>query len=176
MYAADIFVISEFITSKVSTLVNYSSLICGLCFIHLLFLVLLDCMALSCEDPLTNSPPGTCLCVLPIKVKLRFAIELYTFFTLVAELAQDIAFGVSMNQSQVRVMGANAAPEDPGKTVVLMDLVPLGEKFDNTTAFLVFERFWHKQIFINRTHFGNYDVLYVQYPGEILHDFFLCSS
>ncbi|GJN17904.1 hypothetical protein PR202_gb05012 [Eleusine coracana subsp. coracana] len=41
------------------------------------------------------------------------------------ELAQDIASGVSMNQSQVRVMGANAAPEDPGKTVVLIDLVPM---------------------------------------------------
>ncbi|KAK3161724.1 hypothetical protein QOZ80_1BG0080650 [Eleusine coracana subsp. coracana] len=123
------------------------------------------CMALSCEDPQTNSPPGICLCVLPIKVELRFAIELYAFFTLVAELAQDIASGVSMNQSQVRVMGANAAPEDPGKTVVLIDLVPMGEKFDNSTALLVFERFWHKQIIINHAHFGNYDVLYVQYPG-----------
>jgi hypothetical protein len=133
-------------------------------FHHLLFLVLLDC-TVSCEDPKTNSP-GTCLCVLPIKVELRFAIELYTFFTLVAELAQDIASGVFMNQSQVRVMGANAAPEDPGKTVVLIDLVPIGEKFGNTTPFLVFERFWHKQIIINRTRFGNYDVLYVKYPGE----------
>ncbi|GJM93377.1 hypothetical protein PR202_ga09926 [Eleusine coracana subsp. coracana] len=84
------------------------------------------------------------------------------------ELAQDIASGVSMNQSQVRVMGANAAPEDPGKTVVLIDLVPMGEKFDNSTALLVFERFWHKQIIINHAHFGNYDVLYVQYPVPLL--------
>jgi hypothetical protein len=145
------------------TLANCSSLICD-CFIN--FFCLLDCIALPCEDPKTNSPPGTCLCVLPIKVELRFAIELYTFFTLVAELAQDIASGLFMNQSQVRVMGANAAPEDPGKTVVLIDLVPMGEKFDNATAFLVFERFWHKQIIINRTRFGNYDVLYVKYSGE----------
>ncbi|XP_062219179.1 receptor-like serine/threonine-protein kinase ALE2 isoform X3 [Phragmites australis] len=124
-----------------------------------------DCTALSCQDPLTNSPPGTCLCVLPIKVELCFGIALYTFFTLVAELAQDIASGVFMNQSQVRVMGANAAPDDPEKTVVLIDLVPLGAKFDNTTALLVFERFWHKQVIINPTHFGKYDVLYVIYPG-----------
>ncbi|XP_062206653.1 receptor-like serine/threonine-protein kinase ALE2 isoform X4 [Phragmites australis] len=124
------------------------------------------CTALSCQDPLTNTPPGTiCLCVLPIKVELRFGIALYTFFTLVAELAQDIASGVLMNQSQVRVMGANAAPDDPEKTVVLIDLVPLGAKFDNTTALLVFERFWHKQVIINTMHFGNYDVLYVLYPG-----------
>uniref|UniRef100_A0A0E0JN35 Protein kinase domain-containing protein n=1 Tax=Oryza punctata TaxID=4537 RepID=A0A0E0JN35_ORYPU len=125
-----------------------------------------NCMALNCQDPLTNSLPGTtCLCVWPIKVELRLGIALYTFFALVSELAQDIASGVLMKQSQVRVMGANAATEDPEKTVVLIDLVPLGEKFDNATAFLVFERFWHKQVNINSMHFGNYDVLYVTYQG-----------
>lgn len=108
----------------------------------------------------------TCLCVLPIKVELRFGIALYTFFTLVPELAQDIASGVFMNQSQVRVMGANAAPDDPEKTVVFIDLVPLGPKFDNATAFLVFERFCNKQVIINPVHFGKYDVLYVLYQGE----------
>ncbi|CAO2178548.1 unnamed protein product [Urochloa humidicola] len=120
----------------------------------------------SCPDPLTNSPPGTaCLCVSPIKVELRFGIALYTFFTLVAELAQDIASGVSMNQSQVRVMGANAAPNDPEKTIVLIDLVPLEPKFDSATSHLVFERFWQKKVIINPMHFGMYDVLYVLYQG-----------
>ncbi|KAM3331723.1 hypothetical protein ACQJBY_027568 [Aegilops geniculata] len=115
---------------------------------------------------MTNSPPGTtCLCVLPIKVELRLGIALYTFFALVSELAQEIASGVFMKQSQVHVMGANAATEDPEKTIVLIDLVPLGARFDNTTTLLVFERFWHKQVIINPTYFGNYDVLYVQYPG-----------
>ncbi|KAL6839826.1 hypothetical protein ACP4OV_029636 [Aristida adscensionis] len=119
-----------------------------------------------CPDPLTNSPPGTtCFCVMPIKVELRFGIALYTFFTLVAELAQDIASGVLMNQSQVRVMGANAAPDNPEKTDVLIHLVPLGAKFDSATAPLVFERFWHKQVIINPRDFGNYDVLSVVYPG-----------
>uniref|UniRef100_A0A0D9V4T4 Protein kinase domain-containing protein n=1 Tax=Leersia perrieri TaxID=77586 RepID=A0A0D9V4T4_9ORYZ len=100
-----------------------------------------------------------------LRVHLRLGIALFTFFALVSELAQDIASGVFMEQSQVRVMGANAATEDPEKTVVLIDLVPLAAKFDNATAFLVFERFWHKQVNINRMHFGNYDVLYVQYQG-----------
>ncbi|XP_044349519.1 receptor-like serine/threonine-protein kinase ALE2 isoform X8 [Triticum aestivum] len=124
------------------------------------------CTALNCKDPMTNSPPGTtCLCVLPIKVELRLGIALYTFFALVSELAQEIASGVFMKQSQVHVMGANAATEDPEKTIVLIDLVPLGASFDNTTTLSVFERFWRKQVIINPTDFGNYDVLNVQYPG-----------
>ncbi|KAM0875301.1 hypothetical protein ACQ4PT_036879 [Festuca glaucescens] len=124
------------------------------------------CTPLYCQDPLTNSPPGTtCLCVLPIKVELHLGIPLYTFFGLVAELAQNIASGVFMKQIQVRIMGANAATEDPEKTAVLIDLVPLGARFDNTTALSVFERFWHKQVIINPMHFGSYDVLYVLYPG-----------
>ncbi|KAM0888086.1 hypothetical protein ACQ4PT_028580 [Festuca glaucescens] len=92
-------------------------------------------------------------------------IPLYTFFGLVAELAQNIASGVFMKQIQVRIMGANAATEDPEKTAVLIDLVPLGARFDNTTTLSVFERFWHKQVIINPMHFGSYDVLYVLYPG-----------
>ncbi|KAM0835505.1 hypothetical protein ACQ4PT_062884 [Festuca glaucescens] len=124
------------------------------------------CTPLYCQDSLTNSPPGTtCLCVLPIKIELHLGIPLYTFFGLVAELAQNIASGVFMKQIQVRIMGANAATEDPEKTAVLIDLVPLGARFDNTTTLSVFERFWHKQVIINPMHFGSYDVLYVLYPG-----------
>ncbi|CAO2171199.1 unnamed protein product [Urochloa humidicola] len=70
-----------------------------------------------------------------------------------------------MNQSQVRVMGANAAPDDPEKTIVLIDLVPLEPKFDSATSHLVFERFWQKKVIINPMHFGMYDVLYVLYQG-----------
>ncbi|KAG1346360.1 putative protein HOTHEAD [Cocos nucifera] len=127
----------------------------------------LDCKTpLSCPEPWTNSPPGSpCACVMPIRVGLRLSIALYTFFPLVSELAQEIASGVSMKQSQVRIMGANATSEEYDKTIVLIDLVPLGVKFDNTTAFLVYEKFWHKQVFINRSLFGDYDVLYVYYQG-----------
>ncbi|MQM16984.1 hypothetical protein Taro_049948 [Colocasia esculenta] len=126
----------------------------------------LDCLSLPCTEPYTNPPPGSpCICALPMKVKLRLGVALYTFFPLVSELAQEIADGVSMKQSQVRVMGANAATEQPEKTIVLIDLVPLGQKFDNVMAFLTYERFWHKQISIKASYFGDYDVLYILYPG-----------
>jgi len=71
-----------------------------------------------------------------------------------------------MEQSQVRIMGANAASGEPEKTIVLINLVPRGEKFDNNTSFSTYEKFWHKQISIKASYFGNYDVLYVVYPGK----------
>ncbi|XP_026399531.1 proline-rich receptor-like protein kinase PERK10 isoform X3 [Papaver somniferum] len=81
------------------------------------------------------------------------------------ELAEEIATGVFMKLSQVRIMGANADGQQLDETVVLIDLVPLGERFDNTTAFLTFEKFWRKQVPIKATLFGYYEVLYVRYPG-----------
>lgn len=105
-----------------------------------------------------------------MQVGLRLSVALYTFFPLVSELAAEIAAGVFMKQSQVRIIGANAA-QQPEKTVVLIDLVPLGEKFDNTTAFLTYERFWHKQVVIKSSYFGAYEVLYVRYPGIIILSF-----
>ncbi|XP_024932241.2 receptor-like serine/threonine-protein kinase ALE2 isoform X2 [Ziziphus jujuba] len=125
-----------------------------------------DCSATICTDPYTNTPPGSpCGCVMPIQVGLRVNVALYTFFPLVSELAKEIAAGVFVKQSQVRIIGANAADEQPEKTVVLIDLVPLGEKFDNTTALLTYQRFWHKQVAIQPSYFGDYEVLYVRYPG-----------
>ncbi|KAF1870510.1 hypothetical protein Lal_00003716 [Lupinus albus] len=125
-----------------------------------------DCLSTICSDPYTNSPPGApCGCFWPMKVGLRLSVSLYTFFPLVSELASEIATGVFMRQSQVRVMGANIDSQQPDKTVALIDLVPLMEEFDNTTAFLTSERFWHKEVAIKASYFGNYDVLYVTYPG-----------
>ncbi|KAK2987541.1 hypothetical protein RJ640_021595, partial [Escallonia rubra] len=125
-----------------------------------------DCTSVACVDPLTNTPPGLpCACVWPMQVGLRLSVALYTFFPLVSELATEIAIGVFMKQSQVRIMGANAASQDPEKTIVLIDLVPLGEKYDNTTAYLTYQRFWHKQVAIKASFFGDYEVLYVRYPG-----------
>ncbi|CAN6541154.1 unnamed protein product [Malus baccata var. baccata] len=125
-----------------------------------------DCSSTICTNPYTNTPPGSpCGCVLPLQVGLRLSVALYTFFPLVSELAQEIAVGVFMQQSQVRIIGANAATQQPDKTVALIDLVPLGEKFDNTTAFLNSQRFWHKQVVIKASYFGDYEVLYVRYPG-----------
>ncbi|XP_026422832.1 proline-rich protein 36-like isoform X2 [Papaver somniferum] len=125
-----------------------------------------DCTALACTEPLTNSPPGSpCGCVAPMQVGLRLGVALYNFFPLVSELAEEIATGVFMKLSQVRIMGANADGQQLDETVVLIDLVPLGERFDNTTAFLTFEKFWRKQVPIKATLFGDYEVLYVRYPG-----------
>lgn len=100
-----------------------------------------------------------------MQIGLRLSVSLYTFFPLVSELAAEIAAGVFVKQSQVRIIGANAANQQPDKTVILIDLVPLGEKFDNTTAFLTYQRFWHKKVSIKASYFGNYEVLYVRYPG-----------
>ncbi|PSS20804.1 Receptor-like serine/threonine-protein kinase [Actinidia chinensis var. chinensis] len=125
-----------------------------------------DCSSLTCMEPLTNTPPGSpCGCILPMQVGLRLSVALYTFFPLVSKLAEEIAVGVFMKLSQVRIIGANAASQDPEKTIALIDLVPLREKFDNTTAHLIFQRFCYKQVAIKTSLFGNYEVLYVRYPG-----------
>ncbi|XP_073289800.1 receptor-like serine/threonine-protein kinase ALE2 [Primulina huaijiensis] len=124
------------------------------------------CAPLTCTEPLTYGPPDSpCVCVLPIQVGLSLTVALYTFFPLVSELAKEIAAGVHMKQSQVRIMGANANAVNPQKTIVLIDLIPPGAKFDDTTAYLTFQRFWHKQVVISTSLFGDYDVIYVQYPG-----------
>ena len=83
-------------------------------------------------------------------------MALYAFFPLVSELDAEIAARNFLKQIQVRNMGANEDTQDQEKTIVILDLVPLGEKFDNTTTFLIFERFWRKRVIINGTLFGDY--------------------
>ncbi|KAJ9538554.1 hypothetical protein OSB04_031287 [Centaurea solstitialis] len=125
-----------------------------------------DCLSKTCMEPLTNTPPGTpCNCVLPMQLELVLGISVYTFFPLVSELAFEIASGVFMRSSQVRIMGANEDPQDPVKTDVMIDLVPLGEKFDNVTALVTAQRLWLKQVPIKSSLFGDYEVLFVKYPG-----------
>ncbi|KAJ4875346.1 Protein kinase superfamily protein [Raphanus sativus] len=121
-----------------------------------------DCSSTVCLEPYTNTPPGSpCGCVWPIQVELRLSMALYDFFPMVSEFAREVSAGVFMKQSQVRIMGANAASEQPDKSIVLVDLVPLGDKFDNMTAMLTYQRFWSKKVQI----FCQYDVVYVRYPG-----------
>ncbi|KAK9282400.1 hypothetical protein L1049_005317 [Liquidambar formosana] len=125
-----------------------------------------DCTSVTCTEPFTYTPPGSpCGCVWPIQVGLRLSVSLYTFFPLVSELAEEIAASVSLNRSQVRIMGANAASQQLEKTIVLINLVPLGEKFSGTIAFLIYKLFWQKQVSIKTSLFGAYEVLYVRYPG-----------
>ncbi|KAJ0266929.1 Protein kinase superfamily protein [Hirschfeldia incana] len=121
-----------------------------------------DCTSTVCLEPYTNTPPGSpCGCVWPIQVELRLSMALYDFFPMVSEFAREVSAGVFMKQSQVRIMGANAASEQPDKSIVLVDLAPLGDKFDNMTAMLTYQRFWSKKVQI----FCQYDVIYVRYPG-----------
>ncbi|WZY75690.1 hypothetical protein YC2023_022074 [Brassica napus] len=125
-----------------------------------------DCSSTVCLDPYTNTPPGSpCGCVWPIQVELRLTMPLYDFFPMVSEFAREISAGIFMKQSQVRIMGANAATQQPDKTILLIDLVPLGDKFDNMTAMLTYQRFYRKKVYIDATTFGQYDVVYVRYPG-----------
>ncbi|KAG6395725.1 hypothetical protein SASPL_141849 [Salvia splendens] len=124
------------------------------------------CVSVTCTEPLTFTPPGaTCACVWPIQVRLQFSISLYAFFPMVSELGEQIAEAVALNQSQVRIMGADAADPELQKTTVLINLVPLSEAFTSGTAFSIYKKFWSKELSINTSTFGAYDVLYVHYPG-----------
>ncbi|KAM7471826.1 hypothetical protein LguiA_010009 [Lonicera macranthoides] len=125
-----------------------------------------DCTTVRCTEPLTYTPAGTqCSCVWPIEVRLSIRVALYTFFPLVSELAKEIAAGVSLNQSQVRIMGANADVQQLEETTVLVHLVPLQENFDPTHVFSIYKKFWERQVFIRSSLFGAYQVVYVHYPG-----------
>ncbi|CAK9174485.1 unnamed protein product [Ilex paraguariensis] len=125
-----------------------------------------DCTSVACTEPLTYTPPGSpCGCVWPIEVRLRLSVALYTFFPLVSELAKEIAASVSLNRSQVRIMGANAASQQLEKTIIIINLVPLKEKFNATTAFFIYQKFWKRHVFIETSLFGAYEVVYVHYPG-----------
>ncbi|KAL5579493.1 hypothetical protein UlMin_011935 [Ulmus minor] len=125
-----------------------------------------DCSSVTCTEPMTYTPTGSsCGCVLPIQVKLQLSVTVFTFFPLVSELAEEIAASVALNHSQVRIMGADAASQQLEKTAVLVNLVPKGIKFDYTTAYLIYDKFWRRQVSINASLFGPYDVLFVHYPG-----------
>ncbi|ERN12903.1 hypothetical protein AMTR_s00050p00189150 [Amborella trichopoda] len=126
-----------------------------------------DCDQVTCSDPLTSTPIGSpCGCVLPMQVELSLGVAPYAVFPLVEELEIEVAAGTYLKQSQVRIMGANALSQDQEKTVVNIDLVPLGERFDNTTALLTYDRFWRKKVVIDKILFGDYEVIYVRYPGS----------
>ncbi|XP_057455235.1 receptor-like serine/threonine-protein kinase ALE2 isoform X2 [Lotus japonicus] len=125
-----------------------------------------DCLSMTCSEPLTYTPPGSpCGCVWPLQVKLRIGVAIYKCFPLVSKLAEEIAASVFLNHSQVRIVGADAANQQLEKTNVLVNLVPKGVKFDDTTAFSMYKKFWHREILLDASLFGAYEVLYVHYPG-----------
>ncbi|XP_042393543.1 receptor-like serine/threonine-protein kinase ALE2 isoform X1 [Zingiber officinale] len=124
------------------------------------------CGEISCSEPLTSTPIGSpCGCVYPMQVGIDLGVAPFELFSRIAELEVEVAAGTYLKQSQVRIMGATASIKDPEKTTVSIDLVPLGEKFDKTSALLTYQRFWQKKVPVNMSLFGEYDVLYVRYPG-----------
>lgn len=101
-----------------------------------------------------------------MKVELLLSIAVYALFPVVNELEIEVASGTYLKHSQVQIVGAAADTQNQERTLVTINLVPLGEKFDNTTAVLTYERLRRKEVPLNRTLFGNYDVVYVNYPGK----------
>lgn len=125
-----------------------------------------ECRPITCTEPMTYAPPGApCGCVWPIEVRLRFSISLYTFFPLVPNLAKEVANSILLDQSQVRIMGADAANHQLEKTTVLINLVPLDTKFNPSTAFQIYTKFWKREVSIRSSVFGVYEVVYVRYAG-----------
>uniref|UniRef100_A0A0D9W6Z9 Protein kinase domain-containing protein n=1 Tax=Leersia perrieri TaxID=77586 RepID=A0A0D9W6Z9_9ORYZ len=128
-----------------------------------------DCSGISCTAPLTSTPIGSpCGCVYPMQVQLDLGVAPYQLFPRIDELEIEIAAGTFLKQSQVRIMGAGSSLQDPEKTTVTIDLVPLGQKFDRTSAILTSNRFLEKKVPIKSSIFGDYNVLYVHYPAIVL--------
>ncbi|KAL8466185.1 hypothetical protein ACS0TY_035337 [Phlomoides rotata] len=115
------------------------------------------CGSVKCSEPLTYTPAGSsCACVSPVEVRLRSNISLF---------AEEIAAGIPLNRSQVRIMGADAADHQLEKTTVLINLVPLDETFKAASAFSIYKKFWNRELSIKSSKFGVYEVLYIHYPG-----------
>lgn len=102
--------------------------------------------------------------MLPLKVKLELGVAPFFVFTVVSELGAEVADGTFVKQSQVRVMSAKASGLN--KTQVDINIVPLRNKLDNITASVIYQRFWQKKVPINKTLFGDFEVIFVQYPGN----------
>lgn len=120
-------------------------------------------------EPLTATPFGSpCGCVFPMKVTLLLTVAPYAVFPLMDELEIEVAAGIYLQQSQVKIMGATADTQNQGRTLVEINLVPLGEKFDNTTAILTYDRLLHKRVSLNSTLFGTYEVVSINYAGSYL--------
>ncbi|XP_024387701.1 receptor-like serine/threonine-protein kinase ALE2 isoform X2 [Physcomitrium patens] len=125
-----------------------------------------DCRQ-ACPDGYTYTLPGapSCSCVIPMRAQFQLGIKLEKLFPLVAELAKELASGLFLQTSQVRILGANSVEPDQDKTIVSAEFVPLDTKFDNTTAHLLATRLWGGEVPLNETPFGIYSVIYITYPG-----------
>lgn len=119
-----------------------------------------------CVEPFASLPlDPLCACVYPMKVRLLLYVSLYAIFPVVRKLEIEVASGTYLQPSQVAIIGATADSENPERTLVDINLIPLGEKFDNTSARLTYDRFWKKKVPLNVSLFGEYEVINISYPG-----------
>ena len=119
-----------------------------------------------CIEPLTATPiDSPCGCVFPMKVRLLLDVATLSVFPVMRELEIEITEGTCLEQIQVKIMGVIANSQNQESTVVDINLVPLGKKFDNTTAILTSDRVWHHKLPLHTTFFSNYEVLYISYPS-----------
>lgn len=119
-----------------------------------------------CLEPFTSLPLDPhCSCVYPMRVRLLLHVPLYGIFPEIGELAIEVASGTYLQPSQVAIIGATADGENSERTFVEVNLIPLGEKFDNTSAKLTYDRFFKKKVPLNISLFGEYDVINISYPG-----------
>ena len=129
---------------------------------------MLGCDAIVCLPPLTKTPfMSPCGCVRPIQVKLVLSVPLYSLFPMISLLAANLAEGTVLSPNQVDIIGANADSRNPDCSIVDVNLVPLDQAFDNLTALLIFQKLWKHKLLLNVTLFGNYNVIYVRYPGKV---------
>ncbi|KAL6981554.1 Receptor-like serine/threonine-protein kinase ale2, partial [Sarracenia purpurea var. burkii] len=82
---------------------------------------------------------------------LLLDVSLYAVLPMANELEIEVAAGTYLKQSQVIIIGASADSQNQERIVVDINLVPLGEKFDNTYVMLTYERFLQKKVPLNKT-------------------------
>ena len=108
-------------------------------------------------DPLIATPYGSPYgFVFPMKVRLVLDAAPLAVFPVIDELEIELSSGTYLKQSQVRIMGVTADSQNQGRTTIDIHLVSHGKKFDNTTAVLLSKRFWHNEVPLNRSLFGDY--------------------
>ncbi|RZC20038.1 Receptor-like serine/threonine-protein kinase ALE2, partial [Glycine soja] len=108
-------------------------------------------------DPLIATPYGSPYgFVFPMKVRLVLDAAPLAVFPVIDDLEIELSSGTYLKQSQVRIMGVTADSQNQGRTTIDIHLVSHGKKFDNTTAVLLSKRFWHNEVPLNRSLFGDY--------------------
>lgn len=121
----------------------------------------------ECEDGYANAPSGApCGCVIPMTARLKLKIGFEKLLTLVNALAKELSDSLLLHQSQVHIVGANAVEQFQDNTDVTVQIVPLADAFDNTTASFLASQIWEHGVKLNESLFGLYKVISVHYPGS----------